>query len=224
MKKSPIHLLATAILTIASCSTNAKKSIIDQVVQDLKIENPKHGFISKLLPTKWEESLISGNGTIGTLMPGNANKDRVVLSHEKLFLPKYAPAPAPKLGSRLNETRKLIFEEKYQDAAKIMMEEGIKSGIKDLVWTNPLIPACQIEIDNLNPIEYNNYARSIDYETGETKIAFSDGETIIHRSAFVSRKDDVAVVKISSPSQSKLSRPGQPLISVSIIWYRTRWR
>ena len=204
MKKNIIYFLTLTIL-IVSCSPNVKKSTIEQIVQDLKIENPKHGFISKLLPTKWEESLISGNGTIGTLMPGNVNKDRVVLSHEKLFLPKYAPAPAPKLGSRLKETRQLIFEEKYQEASKIMMAEGIKSGIKDLVWTNPLIPACQIEIDNLNPIEYNNYARSIDYETGETKLAFSDGETIIHRSAFVSRKDDVAVVKISSPSQSKLS-------------------
>ena len=136
MKKNIIYFLTLTIL-IVSCSPNVKKSTIEQIVHDLKIENPKHGFISKLLPTKWEESLISGNGTIGTLMPGNANKDRVVLSHEKLFLPKYAPALAPKLGSRLKETRKLIFEEKYQEAGEIMMVEGIKSGIKDLVWTNP---------------------------------------------------------------------------------------
>ena len=54
-----------------------------------------------------------------------------------------------------------------------MMEEGIKAGIKDLDWTNPLIPACQIEIENLNPIQQTEYARSINYETGETKVAFS---------------------------------------------------
>ena len=68
------------------------------------------------MPTKWEESLISGNGTIGTLMPGNVNKDRVVLSHEKLFLPKYAPAKAPHLGSRLAETRELILKGNYEKA------------------------------------------------------------------------------------------------------------
>ena len=32
-----------------------------------------------------------------------------------------------------------------------------------------------------------------------------DGETIIHRSAFVSRTDDVAVIKIGSPSNSELN-------------------
>lgn len=199
-----IYILVLALL-LTGCSQTAKKTDIESITEALKIENPKHGFISYLLPTKWEESLISGNGTIGTLMPGNVNKDRIVLSHEKLFLPKYAPAKAPKLGPRLAETRKLIFEGNYEKAGEIMMEEGVKSGIKDMVWTNPLIPACQIEIENLNPIHQTKYARSINYETGESKVAFTDGETIIHRSAFVSRTDDVAVVNISSPSQSKLS-------------------
>jgi len=203
IKKRMYVLVFVAFLT--ACSQAVQKTEIEKITEALKIENPKHGFISRLMPTKWEESLISGNGTIGTLMPGNVNKDRVVLSHEKLFLPKYAPAKAPHLGSRLAETRELILKGNYEKAGEIMMEEGIKAGIKDLVWTNPLIPACQIEIENLNPIQQTEYARSINYETGETKVAFSDGETIIHRSAFVSRTDDVAVIKIGSPSNSELN-------------------
>jgi hypothetical protein len=198
------YVLICAFFLMA-CSQTVKKTDIEEISEVLKIENPKNGFISKLLPTKWEESLISGNGSIGTLMPGNVNKDRIVLSHEKLFLPKYAPAKAPKLGARLEETRNLIFEGKYEKAAEIMMQEGIKAGIKDLLWTNPLIPACQIEIENLNPIQFTEYARCIDYETGETKIAFTDGQSIIHRAAFVSRTDDVAVVNINSPSGAKLN-------------------
>ena len=203
MKKIWTVILILAGILLVACKQ--QQLSIEKLCSSLEFENPKHGFVSSLLPTKWEESLISGNGTIGTLMPGNVNKDRIVLSHEKLFLPKYGPAQAPKLGSRLEETRELIFEGNYEKAGQIMIEEGLKSGIKELIWTNPLIPACQIEIENLNPIQHNKYARSIDYETGETKIAFSDGKTVIHRSTFVSRIDDVAVVKISSPSRSKLS-------------------
>lgn len=204
LAKSSSVFVATLILWFFSCNQSTINELTE-LTKKLSIENPKHGFVSRLMPTKWEESLISGNGTIGTLMPGNVNKDRVVLSHEKLFLPKYAPAKAPNLGSRLAETRKLILEGNYKKAGEIMMEEGIKSGIKDLVWTNPLIPACQLELESLNPIQHNTYARSIDYETGETTVAFSDDQTTIHRKAFVSRTDNVAVLNISSPKGNKVS-------------------
>lgn len=196
------EMVFCTLLFFSNCTNN---TTIDELTNELKFENPKHGFVSALMPTKWEESLISGNGTIGTLMPGNPNKDRVVLSHEKLFLPKYAPTKAPDLGSRLEETRQLIFNGEYEKAGEIMMEEGKKAGIKDLIWTNPHIPACQIELISLNPIEQTAYARSTNYETGETKVAFTNGKSIIHRNAFVSRTDDVAVLNISSPSKSKLS-------------------
>lgn len=202
--KSKPGLIVALSLWFLSCN-QATTDELTKLTGKLSIENPKHGFVSRLMPTKWEESLISGNGTIGVLMPGNVNKDRIVLSHEKLFLPKYAPAEAPNLGNRLAETRKLILEGNYEQAGKIMMEEGVKSGIKDLIWTNPLIPACQLELESLNPIQHTSYARSINYETGEAIVAFSDGKTIIHRKAFVSRTDNVAVLNISSTDKSQIS-------------------
>jgi alpha-L-fucosidase 2 len=202
-KISSISAVMVVLCLAISCKQD--NPTVAKLCDELKINNPKHGFVSALMPTKWEESLISGNGTLGTLMPGNPNIDRLVLSHEKLFLPKYAPAKAPDLGSRLEETRQLIFNGKYEEAGEIMMEEGNKVGIKDLIWTNPQIPACQIELKSLNPIEQTAYARSTNYETGETKVAFTNGKSIIHRNAFVSRTDDVAVLNITSPSKSKLS-------------------
>jgi hypothetical protein len=153
----------------------------------------------------WEESLISGNGTMGMLIPGAANKDRIVLSHERLFLPKAAPVDPPDLGSQLEETRTALLEGDYEKAAEILEEESANAGIYDLLWTNPHIPACQIEFESLDPIEPTFYARSVNYETGEARVAYKNGDVLIHQDAFVSRADNISVIRLRSPNGSKLS-------------------
>jgi hypothetical protein len=181
------------------------KSTLEKLCSELEIDNPKHGFVSSKPASKWEESMISGNGTIGVLFAGAVNKDRIVLSHERLFLPKTAPVPAPKLGSRMEETRAALLNGDFDKAVEILEEESAKVGIEDIVWTNPHIPACQIEFESLNPIEPTSYARSVNYETGEAKVAFKNRDVLIHQDAFVSRTKNMAIVNFSSPSQSKLS-------------------
>jgi hypothetical protein len=64
------------------------KSELDKLCSKLKFDNPKHGFVSSKPASIWEESLISGNGIIGVLIPGDVNEDRIILSHEEIFLPK----------------------------------------------------------------------------------------------------------------------------------------
>ena len=190
-----------------SCSQEMKETLlIESLCKELKFENPKQGFVSSKPASIWEESLISGNGTIGILIPGDVNKDRIVLSHEKIFLPKNGPIKGPDLGIILEDIRKLLLDGDFDGAAELFEKQSLKAGFtEEFVWTNPHIPACQLEFESLKPIENNIYARTVNYETGETKVAFSDNNTIIHRDAFVSRNNNVAVIKFSSPSNSKLN-------------------
>ena len=203
------RILNLIILTVTICvlfpHCSQQSSTVERLCSDLKFENPRHGFVSARHATNWEESMISGNGTLGVLVPGKTNNDRIVLSHERLFMPKFEPYPAPALGSRMAETRELILQGQYEKAANILVEEGGKVGIDRMIWTNPHIPACQIEFESLKPMEEKAYARSVNFETGEVKVALSDGNNIIHRDAFVSRTDQVVVVKFSSPNDTKLN-------------------
>jgi len=201
-KRSIFTLMIILHLTI-SCRT--EYTTIERLTSELKFENPLHGFISSKPATIWEESMISGNGTLGILIPGHPNKDRFVLSHESIFMPKFAPAAAPDLGSRLDETRNYILSGEPEKAADILVQEGQEVGIDQMIWTNPHIPACQIDFEALDPINVSNYARSVNYETGEAKVALGDGSKIIHRNAFVSRSDSVAVIQFNSPSGHKLN-------------------
>ncbi len=202
------HLIVLAFCCALFVGCRPEKELItfEELLAKLQIENPKHGFVSSKPASIWEESLISGNGTIGVLIPGDVNNDRIVLSHERIFLPRTPPIKGPDLGNILEETRKVLLEGDFDAAADLFEKESLKAGFtRDFVWTNPHIPACQLEFESLIPIENRSYARTVNYETGEVKVAFSDDELIVHRDAFVSRENNLAVVRFSSPNNAKLN-------------------
>jgi hypothetical protein len=155
--------------------------------------------------SRWEESLISGNGTIGLTMPGDALKDRIVFGHERLFLPEYPPYEAPDLGSRLPEIREAIFNGNNVAGITIMEEEAKKAGIEGMIWTNPPVPACQLEFESLYRDSIQSYARSTNFETGEISVAYRSGNNVVHRKAFVSRTEELAVIHFSSPNGTLLN-------------------
>ncbi len=109
--------------------------------------------------------MVTGNGTIGALVRGNPLNEIIILSHEKLFLPEYPPTMAPDIGSHLQTIRELVLAGKGEEAAELAVKLGVEAGIEDLIWTDPLIPACQIEIESLTRDSVLNYARSVNYET-----------------------------------------------------------
>ncbi len=149
--------------------------------------------------------MLTGNGTIGAMVIGDPLNDRLILSHEKLFLPLYPPYPAPDLGSRLETIRGLILQGKSEEASAEMIKAGEDVGIDDMIWTNPLVPACQLEIVTENVDSVDRYTRGVNFETGETMVAWQTGRNIYERRVFSSRADSVIVMKISSPTNSKIS-------------------
>jgi len=171
----------------------------------LLIHPPEHGFVSRLPASKWEEALITGNGTFGALLYGHPQNEIIILSHEKLFLPEYPPTKAPDLGKYLKIIRELVLKGEGEKAAELAVEAGKEAGIEDVIWTDPLVPACQIEIKSLSQDSITNYARSVDYETGETVTAWQTHHGLYYRKMFISRADNIAVLKIYSPDKIPLN-------------------
>jgi hypothetical protein len=48
---------------------------------------PERGFVSCQPAKTWEEGLICGNGTIGANALSRPLKERIIFTHERLFLP-----------------------------------------------------------------------------------------------------------------------------------------
>ena len=170
----------------------------------VRIEYPARGFVSLKPAPSWEHALIVGNGEIGALVPGNVESERIILSHEGLFLPAWPPKAHPPMAEHLDEIRRLTMEGKGRDAAELMVKVGKEHGFDRLQTTDPLIPAAVLEIEMNGAGQPSAYARSVDWETGESVVGWNGSSGLFHRRMFVSRPDNVAVLRIRSPDGAKV--------------------
>ena len=204
--KQYAFVLALCAFWIASCNPNTKDDTAHRASEsDFILPIPNHGYLTTRPAEKWEESMLTGNGTIGALVFGNPLQETLILSHEQLFMPQYPPFDPPDLGSRLAEMRRLILNGNSEGAAELVTEAGQEVGIDDMIWTNPLVPACQMELVALNNEDVQDYARSVNYETGEAITAWETASGQFRRSTFTSRADNAIITKITSANEGTLN-------------------
>ncbi len=164
----------------------------------LLIPKPEHGYVTNTPAHKWEEAMLTGNGTLGALVMGYPLKESIIFSHEKLFMPENPPTPAPDFGGSMDLIRKLVRDGDTKKAVDLSIKLGADVGVPEYYWTDPFIPACQMEIEDLDNNPLLNYSRSVNYETGEATAAWTTKNGNFKRSVFSSRKDGVICVRFKS--------------------------
>ncbi len=83
---------------------------------------PRRGFISARPAETWEEGLLSGNGTIGANALSRPLQERIIFTHERLFLPQGPPLMPPDTSARLFEIRQLIDRGLYKQATQLAFD------------------------------------------------------------------------------------------------------
>jgi alpha-L-fucosidase 2 len=154
---------------------------------------PKRGFVSWLPAQSWEHALISGNGTMGALVMGQPHDETIIFSQTDLYIPINEPKTPINQASRLNEIRKLLLEGKGEAAAAIPIEQRKKEGFN--IGRDPFIPAFDLRITQ-EPANIKRYQRSVNFETGEASVSWTDDLGSFNRKLFVSRADSVIVLSI----------------------------
>lgn len=160
---------------------------------------PERGFISSQPAKIWEEGLLSGNGTIGINVLSRPLDERIIFTHERLFMPMGAPIMPPDQSARLFEIRRLIDRGLYKQATELQFN---LSGQTTFMYPDNFVPAFDLAIRSAQQGEVRDYSRSVDFQTGETAVRWTDDRGTIERRMFVSRADGVAVLLI------KGSKPG----------------
>jgi hypothetical protein len=202
-------LPALILLIVASClkCTSENNSPDPQYfagnIDKLLIEKPEHGYVTNMPASKWEEAMLTGNGTLGALVMGYPLKERIIFSHEKLFMPENPPTPAPDFGGSMDLIRQLVRDGETKKAVDVSIKLGADVGLPEYYWTDPFIPACQMEIEDLDNTPLLNYSRSVNYETGEATTAWSTKKGRFKRSVFASRRDGVIGIRFNSPDADR---------------------
>lgn len=147
--------------------------------------------------TRWQDALPCGNGKIGALVYGNIRNELIVVNHDRLYLHKYKRPKFKAVYQHLPKAREMMLSEGYGKGFDYLMgkfnEEFEYGG-----GVNPYQPFCDIHIETGTQNSFTSYQRALDFETSEATVSWKERGAEYKRKLFVSRKDDMIVVKLLS--------------------------
>ncbi|MBW8798379.1 MAG: glycoside hydrolase N-terminal domain-containing protein [Streptomyces sp.] len=164
---------------------------------------PVHGTWEPAPAARWEDAFLSGNGHHGTLVFGDPNDDRVIVTHHTLVRPNGGErARPPRLAAGLADVQDRLL------AGEPAAAESFTDG-RPLQWVQPFHPAFQIRLRRPHT-RPDGYRRSVDFTTGEVTATAADWTSRV----FVSRADDVIVQQVTGAAALDIALdhrlPGAP--------------
>ena len=157
---------------------------------------PQRGFCSF---TPGSDALLSGNGPMSIEMPCDPYSEQIVFRHESLFVPHKRPFEAPDIAGIFPQVRKMVLDGKYHDAAKFAYDEWHKSPITPSMGGFGGGPAFSMQLDFQKTASVTDYLRTVDFESTEVKVYWTDEHGNWVRSTFASRPDNIVVQWLTAP-------------------------
>ncbi|WP_338783447.1 glycoside hydrolase N-terminal domain-containing protein [Streptomyces sp. DG1A-41] len=148
---------------------------------------PVHGTWEPHPAARWEDGFLSGNGRHGTLVFGDPNYERVVVTHHTLVRPGGRDPRPPQLAAGLPALQDRLL------AGDTTAAESFTDG-RPHQWVQPFHPAFQVRLRR-PPGDCPDHRRDVDFTTGVVRAACTGWTSRV----FVSRADDVIVQQVTGP-------------------------
>lgn len=168
----------------------------------------KHQMSFSAPAGQWDHAMPTGNGRVGALVFGDVARETIIVNHDSLFI-RSAKPKLPDVSMHLPQMRRMIAEGRYREAEKFF--QGKIMATYDYRGPDSMHPAFNITVDMPAAKSGDDVRRVVDFETGQTIITWRAGDVTYHRELFVSRKDQVLVMRI------RASRPGRVHCSVGLL-------
>ena len=172
----------------------------------------------------WEECFPLGNGHLGMMPDGGIDKETIVLNDITLWSGAPSDDSNPLALESLPEIQRLLKEGKNDEAQNLMYETFVCGGAGSGHGQGAKVPfGCFQTLGNLT-IEYQypnsdsvtNYKRTLCLNDATHKVSFDKGGQHYERESFISRFDDVAVMKLTAMScRATKERSASMVVSLS---------
>ena len=181
-------------------------SCVEQPVEQAsdKVRN-RENLNSRLLwydkpASKWVEALPVGNGRLGAMVFGSVEKERIQLNEDSVWAGPPYPKAREGMYEAIEETRKLIFEGRYQKA-----EHTAQASLPPRIS-----PRSHQTLGDLNLTfdiegDISNYRRQLNLNTAVATTTFEANGVHYKREVFSSPVDQVLVVRITADQPKKIS-------------------
>ncbi|MFZ0233301.1 MAG: glycoside hydrolase N-terminal domain-containing protein [Candidatus Acidiferrales bacterium] len=168
---------------------------------------PRRGICNTIPAAVTQDGLFSGNGTMNISVFGVPFAEQVLFNHEDLVQPWKTgkPMEAPKIAYVLPEVRRLMLQGEYRKALDLSLDAAAKAGLPPGTGYPREHPAFVLRINSAGQHAVTNYLRTLDFESGEVKVVWTDNAGTWERRSFVSRPDNVVVQSLNSPPGGSLN-------------------
>ncbi len=172
----------------------------------------------------WEAALPLGNGRLGMMPDGGIEKENIVLNDIAMWSGSEADYSNQRAKESLPEIRRLLIEGKNHEAQQLMYEtftcgnKGSNHGVGgDATFgCYQTLGNLEIEYDYGNigstagknivqPTDCQHYRRGLDLRTATAFTEFSVGEVNYKREYFISRNNDVGIVRIAADKNNVIN-------------------
>lgn len=172
-------------------------------------DNPD-GWVSD---EEWLKALPVGNGSLGAMVFGDVNQERIQLNEMTLWSGSVEDANNPEASKYLGEIRNLLFEGKYKEATdltnKTQIAKGKGSGTGNAAINDAPFGCFQtlgdLHLDFARDEPYKNYYRELDLINGIALSKFTQNDVHYTREVFASYPDQAIVVRLTASESKSIS-------------------
>jgi alpha-L-fucosidase 2 len=165
---------------------------------------PQRGFCS-LAPGNG--ALLSGNGAVNIELTGEPYGEQISFRHELMYVPRRRPAEAPRIADILPQVRQMLLDGKYHDAAQLAYQKWHESpapgGGTGMGGGGGGGVALRLEFPRTAAVK--DYLRTVDFESTEVKVFFTDERGEWVRRTFASRPDNLVAQWFTAPPGQKVN-------------------
>ena len=166
----------------------------------------------------WEECFPLGNGHLGMMPDGGVEEETITLNDITLWSGAPSDDSNPLALASLPEIQRLLKEGKNDEAQNLMYETFVCGGQGSGHGQGAKVPfGCYQTLGDMtityhypNDDSVTNYQRTLCLNDATHKVSFEKGGQHYEREAFISRVDDVAVIKlkVAEPVEAPTSNRG----------------
>jgi hypothetical protein len=99
----------------------------------------------------------------------------------------------------------MVLDGKYREAAEFAFKKMDEGPVKVNTWPHPTVPAFMMHLESPKTSSVKNYLRTVDFESTEIRVYWSDERGDWVRRSFASRPDNVIVKLLTAPKGQSLN-------------------
>ncbi len=149
----------------------------------------------------FEQALPLGNGTLGAMVYGRWDTEKISLNHDTLWSGKPRRYTRPDAAKAYAEAQKLVLEGKCLQATELLERDFTAN------FGESYLPLGDLLISRIGATEPVSYRRTLDMEHGVVSVYYTDGAGSVESEYFVSYTDHCLVVRFACevPSSFRIS-------------------